>query len=241
MSSAFEGSKVSDVLKKRVAEVHLADESALRALFSQLSLPGDFDGAKEFPRIAKKMAEQTALHLDMVVSAATIVLSHSTTDDVFTEVCDVAIELDSQGWTSELNPERKISLGSLIRQGSSGVLADELKAYRRKLGAKSLPERAELLFRHVAIRHHAEIPRTDPAYFTMRTLREADELRNNVVHGSGLPNINPVASRKMTLFLHEAAFVAIRSVMFAYKIPVMWEAIAQESPGDRPVTGNADD
>jgi hypothetical protein len=239
MSSAHELPKVSDALKERVIQGHLAGESGLLAMFSQLTVPESFDPAKEIPRIAKQMAEQTAVNLEVIISAAITVLSHSTADDVFTGACELSMDLAPKDWISELNLERKISLRSLIENGSEAVLADQLRSFRGQLGSKSLPARAEIFFRHVPLQHHQSIPKRDPAYFRLSTLKEADDLRNLIVHGSRLPRIDPILSKNTMLFLHEAALVAIRSVITAYHIPFAWGDLMKFYSGNQTPTGGA--
>jgi hypothetical protein len=223
MSSALELPKVSDALKDQVTRSHLTGGSPLLALFRELKVPDGWNESVEIPRIAKRMAEQTAVNLEVIISAATIVLSHSTADDVFTGACELSMELAPADWVSELNLDRDVSLRSLIEKGTDRVLEDELESFRTRLGKKSLPVRAEMLFRHVRVKHHDQIPKTDPAYFRMSALKEADDLRIRIVHGSGLPRIDRNLSKDVTHFLHEAAFVAIRSVIAAYQIPHVWD------------------
>ena len=115
----------------------------------------------------------------------------------------------------------------VIEKGSDGVLADELESLRAQLDGKSLPGRAEMLFRHVPVQQHRQIPPTDPSYFRMSTLKDADDLRISIVHGSGLPPIDRTRSKNVMLFLHEAAFVAIRSVVTAYRIPHVWDHLVK--------------
>jgi hypothetical protein len=232
MNSALELPKVSDVLKERVTRNHLSGESGLLALFRELKVPDSFNPSEDIPRIARQMAEQTAVNLEVIISAATIVLSHSTADDVFTGACELSIESDPKEWISELNLERTVTLRLLIQRESDGVLKDELESFRSRLGNKSLPGRAEMLFRHVPVQHHKQISKTDPAYFRMSALKEADDLRVSIVHGSGLPRIDRNRSKNMVLFLHEAAFVAIRSVVTAYRIPQVFELMMKSYPLD---------
>jgi len=227
MSSALELRKVSDTLKERVVQSHLTGESGLLKLFSELTVPDTFEPAREIPHIAKQMAEQTAVNLETIISAAIIILSHSTADDVFTAACQLSSELDPKEWFSELNLDRSVSLRSLIENGSDAVLAEEIQSFRTRLGNKSLPNRAEMLFRHVQVRQHKDIPVSDPAYFRISALKEVDELRIGIVHGSALPRIARSRSENAMVFLHEAAFVAIRSIMHAYRIELDWDQLMQ--------------
>ena len=223
MNSAFDLLKVSDVFKESVARNYLSPESGLLALFRELEVPESFDPSIEIPRIAKQLAEQTAVNLEVITSAATIILSHSTADDVFTGACELSIDLAPKEWVSELKSNRNVPLRSLIEKGIDGVLAHELKSLRAGLGGKSLPGRAEMLFRHVRVQQHPLIPPTDPSYFRISTLKEADDLRISIVHGNGLPRIESARSENVMRFLHEAAFVAIRSVITAYRISQVWD------------------
>jgi hypothetical protein len=236
MNSALELPKVSEVLKERVSRSHLTGESGLLALFRELKVPDSFDPSIDIPRIAKQLAEQTAVDLEVIISAATIILSHSTADDVFTGACELSMELAPKDWISELNPNRNVSLRLVIEKGSDAVLADELESLRARLVGKSLPGRAEMLFRHVPVKQHAQIPPADPAYFQMSMLKEADNLRISIVHGNGLPRIDRNRSKNMMLLLHEAAFVAIRSVVTAYRIPLVWEHLMKSyTPGNQEI------
>jgi hypothetical protein len=223
MSSALELPRVTDVLKERITRSHLTGESFLLSVFSELKVPDSFVPSRDIPQIAKQMAEQSAVNLELIISAATVVLSHSTADDVFTGVCEMAMELSPNEWISELKQERSVPLRLLIEKGREGVIADELASFRSRLGNKSLPGRAEMLFRHIAVQQHKNIPQGDPAYFRISALKEADELRNSIVHGSGLPHIDRNQSKNAMYFLHEAAFVALRSVVVAYTIPNVWD------------------
>jgi hypothetical protein len=66
-------------------------------------------------------------------------------------------------WEAELNFERKITRGELREKGAEGVFSRELQLFERRLGAKSLPARAELLFGHVPIRKHKDILKEEAA------------------------------------------------------------------------------
>jgi hypothetical protein len=222
MSSALELHRVSDVLKERVARGHLAGETGLLKLLSELKKPASFNPEVDIPLITAQMAEQATVSLEAIVSAATVVLSHSTADDVFTAACELSMELAPKDWISELNPKRNVPLKGLIENGCDAVIADELESLRGRIGGKSLPSRAEMLFRHVQVEQHPLIPSEDPQYFRMSALRDADALRNSIVHGDGLPRIERIRSTNVMLFLHEAAFVAIRSIVTAYRIPKVW-------------------
>lgn len=213
MTSALEIPKMSDVLKQRVLRDHFAGVTGLRAVLQEV-------GVEDFGKIAKVLAEQTAVNGEMVIAAAVVILSHSTADDVFTGACDLAVELDPAEWISELNMQRAVTLRDLKEKGVDGVFALELARFRKRFPAKSLPSRAELLFRHVQIRHHYMLKVTDPQYFRLSALEEADDLRNSIVHGTPLPRIDLEQSKNTMLFLHEAAITALRSLSFSYPLPL---------------------
>lgn len=220
MTSALEIPKLSPLLRQKVLRDHLAGVTGLRALLKQVTI-ANYDPAKDFDKIAETLAEQTAVNGEMVIAAAVVVLSHSTVDDVFAGACDLAIELDPTKWISELNLDRNVPLKVLKEQGADGVFALELERLKKQLPNKSLPRRAELLFRHVSIRHHEKMfTPTDPQYFRLSTLKDADDLRNSIVHGSMLPRIDLEQSKNTMLFLHEAASTALRSLAYSYPLPL---------------------
>ena len=211
---------MSSVLKERVLRDHVAGATGLRSLLSEISPVPPYDPVKDFERIAEILAEQSAVNGEMVIAAAVVVLSHSMADDVFTAACDLAIELAPAEWVSELNTERSVTIKVLKEKGKDGVLAMELARFRKQLPAKSLPNRAELFFRHVPIRHNPAFKSTDPPHFRQSALKEADDLRNSIVHGSDLPRISLELSGNTMLFLHEAAVTAMRSLAYSYSIPL---------------------
>jgi len=220
MAAALELPTMSSELKQRVFRAHVAGKTGLRSFLSELSTDPPYDPVKDFERIAGLLAEQRAVNGEMVIAAAVVVLSHSMTDDVFTAACGLAIELGPTGWIPDLNPDRHVTLKTLREKGAEEVFRLELERFRRLLPAKSLPNRADLFFRHVPIRHDTIYTSKDAEYFQQSKLEEADELRNGIVHGSGLPQIDLELSRNTMLFLHEAALTALRSLAYAYKIPV---------------------
>ena len=118
--------------------------------------------------------------------------------------------------------KRKVPLGLLKEKGPSGVFAVELERLRQQLPGRSLASRAELFFRHVKIRHHPMFGPADVRYFRVSKLKEAEDLRNSIVHGSGLPQIDLDLSKSTMLFLHEAAITAMRSLASSYRLPVEW-------------------
>jgi hypothetical protein len=60
----------------------------------------------------------------------------------------------------------------------------------------------------------------DPEYFRLSVLKEADDLRNSIVHGNALPRIELERSKNTMLFLHEAAATALRSLAYSYPLPL---------------------
>lgn len=225
VSSALEVPTVSAALTEKMRDRHLSGETGVRDTLAEYKLivpieagqPFDLDRVMSL--VADGLAKQTAVNAELVISAAVVILSHSTADDVFTEVCKLAIDLDPDKWIPLLDSKRKVSLKLLREKGEKGVFGEELLRFKARLGGQSLPNRARLLFQQIPIVMHSEIPKTDPAYFKLSTLEEADELRKDLVHRNGLPNVNPASGRKFAGFLHEAATTALRSLASAYSIP----------------------
>jgi hypothetical protein len=222
MSSVLEIPKVSGAFKDMVRYEHHAGVTDLQSLLKEMRPTETVDPVRDFDKIAEFLAQQTAVNCERVIAAAVVVLSHSTADDVFTAACELAIELDPATWIPELNMKRKVPLGLLKDKGSSGVFAVELERLRQQLPGRSLPSRAELFFRHVKIRHHPMFGPADVQYFRVSKLKEADDLRNSVVHGSGLPQIDLDLSTSTMLFLHAAAITAMRSLTSSYRLPIEW-------------------
>jgi hypothetical protein len=181
---------------------------------------GESNMDKLLPVLAESLAKQTRLNMETVISAAVVILSHSTADDVFTEVCKLAIDLDPGRWIPLLELDRPVSLRLLKEKGFDGVFEEELQRFKNRLAGKSLPNRAEIFFSQIPIRHGDLYPRGSPEFFTMSKLKEADELRIDLVHKNGLPRCNPASGSEYTGFLHEAATVALRSLVSAYGIPM---------------------
>src|SRR5207244_13550884 len=101
-------------------------------------------------------------------------------------------------------------------KGTDRVFADELRFFRDGLGGKSIVKRADLLFAHVPIRLHGEIPKEDVAYFRLSRLKEMDELRHNIVHANGMQKVRLKDGTQAALFFHEAAHTALRSLANNY-------------------------
>lgn len=232
VSSALEVPKVSDTLAKEVLRSHLTGETGLAEALSGLLQPLDpgkpLDPAKSLELIAGGIAKQTVINTEMVIAAAVVVLSHSTADDVFTAALEIAIDLDPNEWLSEISLEHKVTLKQMYEESVEGVFAKALKSFRNQLGRKeSLPSRADLLFRHIKILHNSNFEAKDPRHFKTALLKGADNLRMRIVHGTGLPKIDIDHSKSTMLFLHEAAFTAIRSVGAAFKLPLDMEYFQQ--------------
>jgi hypothetical protein len=222
MSSALEIPKASSALKDIVRYEHRAEVTGLRSLLKEMMPTETRETVREFDEIVEFLSQQTAVNCERIIAAAVVVLSHSTADDVFTAACELAIELDPATWIPELDMKRTVPIGLLKQKGLSGVFADELERLRRKIPRMSLARRAELFFRRVTIRHHPMFGPADVRYFRLSKLKEADDLRNSVVHGSGLPQIELDLSSSTMLFLHEAAITAMRSLATSYRLPVEW-------------------
>ncbi len=232
VSSALEVPKVSNTLAKEVLRSHLSGETGLAEALSGLIVPIDpakpFDPAKSLELIAEGIAKQTVVNVETVIAAAVVVLSHSTADDIFTDALKIAIDVDPNGWLSEVSQNNKVTLKQMSEEGVEGVLAGALRSFRNRLGRKeSLPSRAELLFRHIKILHNSIFEAKDPRRFKLALLKGADDLRVKIVHGTGLPKIDIDHSKSTMLFLHEAAFTAIRSVGGAFNLPLDMEYFKQ--------------
>jgi hypothetical protein len=216
--SASHIASVSDALESQVANSHRRQRSGLRAIGKQLTLPEGYDVDRFVEESSQSIAKQAVVNTETLMSVAVLILGHSTADDIFTEACGLSIELDPGSWRKELNLKRTISLAELVDSGQEKIFERELVAYQKNIKQKSLPERADLLFRRVPIRHNPEITKGDASYFTLAKLTHLDELRHLVVHGDGIPRIDREYSQDAAQFLNEAALVAFRSVGVAYRI-----------------------
>lgn len=185
--------------------------------------------AKTFQKIAAALADQAKVNAEKVIAAAAVILSHSLADDVFTEVCKIAIKIDPDQWPPEINSEKTFSIEQLKEKGTDALLAEELQRFGNGLSKKSLPNRAELLFKHVPLDQHKNLP-TDEVFFKMEKLKEFDQLRHDLVHSDGLPNINPAKGSPAMIFLHEAAQTALRSVANAYGLTLDFEYVKSLGP-----------
>jgi hypothetical protein len=219
LASALEIPKMSDAFRERTFREHVSGASGLREVFRDRKLfTGSYDPDRDFPKIADLFARQTAVNGETVIAGAVLVLSHSTADDVFTAACNLAVELDPRSWISEINPDRTVSVRDLRDKSLERIFEIELERLKKQIPDKSLPNRAELFFRHVPIVHNSIFHSTDPQYFRASMLKEVDDLRIDIVHRNGLVRANLKQSTEAMLFLHEAAVTALRSLGFAYSI-----------------------
>jgi hypothetical protein len=233
LTSALEVFATSGAFKEQSLSGVPAGKSSLRSLLQEIASPETTDPGIDFDKITDALVLQTAVNGENVIAAAVIVLSHATADDIFTVACESAIELDPASWFSELSMERKVPLSLLRDKGPAGVFALELDKLRQQISERSLPNRAELFFRHVKIRHHSMFAPADIQYFRQSRLVEAENLRSNILHESGLPQIDLELGKQIMLFLHESALTALRSLAFAYRLPVEWSILLGTTREDR--------
>jgi len=226
MDSTLEVAKGSDALTGSVRCEHRPGVTGLQSLLRESTAREAVDPVRDFDKIAEVLAQRTNVNLESVVAVAIIVLSHITADDAFTGACELAIDLDPGAWISDLNMERKVTLGSLREKGTSGVFAAELDKLRQQISTKPLANRAEQFFRHVKIRHHPLFDPGDFRYFRVSKLKEADDLRNSIVHEGGVPQLDLDLTARTMLFLHEAAITAMRSLASAYHLPMEWSILS---------------
>lgn len=232
LSSALEVPKVPSAFKDYALSRHVAGRTDLTSLLTEVATPQGVNLQKQFDEITEALAQQTAVTGEEVIAAAVVVLSHSTVDDAFTAACQLAIDLEPTDWVPELNMERKVTLGLLREKGPAGIFALELDKLRRQMSSKSLVSRAELFFRHVKIHRHPMFGPEDVRHFRISKLKEAQDLRNSIVHGRGLPKIALDLSESTMLFLHEAATTAMRSLAAAYRLPTDWNILAGRQSED---------
>jgi hypothetical protein len=229
VGAALDVPNVIGALKDKVLQDHLTGTSGVMDSLLNYNLLIGFK-AEDFPFIARGLAEQAAVNTEKVISAAAVILSHSTADDVFTEACKVAIDLDRDKWIPLISPDRTVSLKSLKDKGADVIFAEELESFKNGLGNKSLPKRADILFERVHISHNPIIPSNDERHFTMTKLKEADDLRHDLVHRNGLPKIDPARGAPVMAFLHEAAQTVLRSVANTYGLSLDQEYIKSLIP-----------
>jgi len=238
MNSALEIAKAADAIKEPMRCEHRPGITGLQSLLRETTANEVADPVRDFDKIAEFLAQQTSVKGESIMAVAVFLLSHATADDVFTGACDLAIDLDPGAWVSDLNMERKVTLGTLRDKGTSGVFAGELEKLRQQLAAKALHSRAELFFRHVKIRHHPMFDPGDARFLRVSKLKEADDLRNIVLHGTGAAEMELEEANRMMLFLHEAAITAMRSLANAYHLPMEWSILFGNDGGQNRMEGH---
>lgn len=238
MNSVLKLANSSDALKGHVQCEHEPGITGLQSVLKEMTAREAIDSVRDFDKIAEVLAQQTSVNSESVIAVAVILLSHATADAAFTGACELAIDQDPGAWISDLSMERKVTLGSILEKGTSGVFAAELDKLRQHLSTKPLANRAEQFFRHVKIRHHPEFDPGDFRYFRVSKLKEADELRNSIVHGSGIPEMDLRQAGRTMLFLHEAAIAAMRSLAYAYHLPMEWSILFGNQENQNKIEGN---
>lgn len=107
-----------------------------------------------------------------------------------------------------------------------------LRSLKSQLENKSLPNRADILFRRAPIRRHADVFKGDPCYFRLSKLKEVDDLRRRIVHQSAMDSVRPEQATDAVEFLSEACNTVIRSVAYGYNIPMESGFMLPESDGN---------
>lgn len=233
LTSALELPQAANALNQPLFSEQLSGRAALRTCLDEL-LPSETEHATiDFDGIVRLLVEHESASGQNIIAAVVVLLSHSTADDVFSSVCELAMDLDPAKWISELSMDRKVPLSLLREQGAAGIFAMELDRLRHQLQAKSLSTRAEVFFRHVKIRQHPLFVPADVQYFRISRLTEADDLKNRILHQGHLAAIDLQQSRATMLFLHEAASTALRSLAGAYRLPLDWTVLTQGHSEDK--------
>ncbi len=231
VSSALEISKSFDVIRQRSLESHLSGESGVLNILVDRQVIKGISSKDDLGPFLDALALQTTVNAEMAISAAAIILSHSTADDVFTAACQMAMDLAPEDWVSEVNLDRTVSLKVLKEKGRDRVFKDELRTFRNAVAAKSITKRADLLFSHVPVKLHGEISKDDVAYFRLSKLKEMDELRHNIVHADGLQRVRLKDGTEAALFFHEAAHTALRSLAnnygFTLRQDILFKGLAE--------------
>jgi len=81
--------------KEKVLRGHMDSNSVMKELVGSVITPAPNE--QDFENFAVLLTNQTTLNAETVLAAAVIVLAHSNVDDVFTSVCQIAIDLDPEG------------------------------------------------------------------------------------------------------------------------------------------------
>lgn len=204
--------------KKKILRGHMDGSTVAKELVGKFLTPAPSE--QDFEKLAVQLANQATLNAETVLAAAVVVLAHSNADDVFTSVCQIAIDLDPEGWISEVNKDVKVTIGELRTKTVREIYVDALKHFSDRIGSKSIVSRSDLLFKHVPIRLHNHILPDEDAYYKREKLKEADDLRHAIVHGGNLPIIPISKSESIAKFLDEAASTAGRSVVFHFGLPM---------------------
>jgi len=212
--------------KKKVFSSHMDGSSVMKELLASFITPPPTD-EQDLEKFAMQLAHQSTVNAETVLSAAVIVLAHSNADDVFTSVCQIAIDLDPEGWISEVNQDRKITIGEIRTKTVREIYAGELKHFSDRIGAKSIVSRSDLLFQHVPIRKNKDILPSEDAYYKRDKLKEADDFRQAIVHGNSLPKIPIRKGESIARFREEAASTAGRSVVFHFGLPLSMEYLKE--------------
>ncbi len=226
LAAALELPKPADALNQPLLGEQLPGRASLRTSLEELVSGEPENATIDFDSMVRLLIERASATGENIIAAAVVLCSHSTAGDVFTSVCEQAMDLDPAKWIPELSMDRKVPLALLREQGAAGIFAMELDRFRHQLRAKSLSARAEVFFRHVKIRQHPLFKPTDAQYFRMSRLSEADDLRNRILHQGNLAAVDLEQSRANMLFLHEAASTALRSLAGAYRLPLDWIVLA---------------
>jgi hypothetical protein len=226
-SSAGHVDSVSRHLENAVA-YRQRKSAVFREIATALVLPDGYDVDRWIQETSAAIGKGAVRNTEHLLSAAAIVIAHATSDDIYTEACSIASELDPGGWRQELNRDREIKLGELLDKGPDQIIAEQLAAFTKNLGNKSLPSRAELLFRHVPIRTNREIRNGESDFFTMDKLKEYDRVRHEIAHGLKIPEIERTYSAKAARFLIEAGLTALRSVVAAFNIHIDFQEAIRE-------------
>ena len=132
---------------------------------------------------------------------------------------DGELRRDSNVRPTDYESQRTVSLQDVFDKGTEAIKVSELASLKNRLGNKSLPNRAALLFERVPIRLHKDIPNDESSYYRESRLVEVDKLRHKIVHEGKLQGLTLQEGVDATHFLHEAAHTAIRSIIFEFGLP----------------------
>jgi len=226
ISSVLQLPEVFPEFKELVFQSHISGKTFAKKMLSDFLVPRPAEEGW-FDKFAEGLAAQATINAETVLSAAVIVLAHSNADDAFTSACQIAIGLDPESWIAELNQDKPVvNIGDLRKKSVKELFAAHLERLSSRISAKSILSRSDLLFKHVPIKTHPDIVSAEDAYYKRDKLEEGDKLRQEIVHGSGLPHI-PIAKAAATVeFLNEAATTAGRSVGFRFNLQIDMKYLA---------------